>query len=248
MNDWECLPFEHTSPAGLTRFSDADCYKDNKWAIRAVVKENEPKSFMEVGARAAFWDFNKPLLDRLAMDNIPKITIPGGSSLFSTFFKLIKQVLKVQDEDVVQILGTRLGLKSGAGSNLEEFLQLDEACQALDECEKKALTSEQKVLSAEVAQVREFKQHWKERKAKLPSEIAKAKARAAAAKPAAAPKAKGKAKAKAAVAPPPPVPPTLPDDIDEQADMRQFVPPGGYLCGGQTQAMHGVDIFPLMQG
>jgi len=77
MNDWECLPIEHTSPAGLKMFSDVDYYKDHKWAIRAVVKENEPKSFMEVGARAAFWDFNKPLLDRLAMDNIPKITIPG---------------------------------------------------------------------------------------------------------------------------------------------------------------------------
>ena len=189
---------------------------------------------MEVGARAAFWDFNKPLLDRLAMDNIPKIIIPGGSSLFSTLFKIIKQVLKLQDEDVVQIHGTRLDLKSGAGSNLEEFLQLDEACQALDEWEKKALTSEQKVLSAEVAQVREFKQHWKERKAKLPSEIAKAKARAAAAKPAAAPKAKGKTKAKAAVAPPPPVPPTLQEDIDEQADMRQFVPPGGHLWRANT--------------
>ena len=108
--------------------------------------------------------------------------------MFSTLFKIIKQVLRLQDDDVVQMRGNRLDLKSGAGSNLEEFLQLDEACQALDAWEKKALTSEQKVLSAEVAQVREFKQHRKERKAKLPSEIAKAKARAAAAKPAAAPR------------------------------------------------------------
>ena len=84
------------------------------------------------------------------------------------------------------------------------------------------------MISNEVAQVRGFKDSWKAKKAKLPSEVAKAKARAAAAKPAA--KAKGKAKA----APPPPVPPTLPDDIDEQADMRLFVPPGGYLWRANT--------------
>ena len=75
----------------------------------------------------------------------------------------------------MHILGNWLDLKSGAGSNLEEILQLDEACQALDEWEKKALTSDQKVLSAEVVQAREFKEHWKARKAKLPSEIAKGK-------------------------------------------------------------------------
>ena len=96
-----------------------------------------PNVLDEGWCTASLLGFQQATLGQVGQHADTQNIIPTGSNLFSTLFKVVKDVLNLHDEEVVTILGKRLDLKSGAGSNLEEFLQLDEACQALDELEKK---------------------------------------------------------------------------------------------------------------
>lgn len=218
LNAWECMEIKWVSPAGqaakgVTR-SDF-----GSWGVKAEVM-SPPMSLMQAGARSAFWEFDKPLLDKLCQEF--GITVPPGSSIFQTLLAMVSTTLDLEEEAALEILGRRLDVATGAGTNLEDFLELEEAAACLDEGDRKELVEEQRKIATQVSVCRNFKEAWRMKRKDISEAKAKAVAKSSGGR--------GRAKAKAKAVPKRP----LPAGLIDQSQARVLCPPGGHIWRANT--------------
>jgi hypothetical protein len=170
-----------------------------------------------MAAKHAFWNFDKPLLDKIV--DHAGLESPAGSSLCEQLLSMVMQVLQCDEDEGLNVIAVRLDVKSGTGSNLDDFLQLDEAAACLDTFDQKDLKDEQDKISTAVGVCKEFKLAWATKRQAVraaPKGRGKGAGRGGGG---AAAKAKAKARAKM----------KLPVGIIEQSEAKKYAPAGGFV-------------------
>lgn len=225
---------EWRSPLGTSRALDLSRAEVGEWGVVAV-SELPPMSLVQLGARRCFWDFQIPMLRKLA--DYLGVELPCGCDLFGHLWCLVTSILQLGEEATLEIVGRRVGSKgqdAGGDSVLTQILEIEEAVQVLDKDEQMDVKREQERVKSAGLQKKDYTQKFQAKRREVQASKAAASEAAAGAG-----KSRGKGKSKAAAKPkaksePRPVL-RLPEGDLQQVQLRPLCPQGGYIWRGNSQ-------------
>eukprot|EP00928_Gymnodinium_smaydae_P088439 TRINITY_DN72522_c0_g1_i1.p1 TRINITY_DN72522_c0_g1~~TRINITY_DN72522_c0_g1_i1.p1 ORF type:complete len:417 (-),score=95.33 TRINITY_DN72522_c0_g1_i1:108-1358(-) len=177
-------------------------------------------SILHLAAENCFWQLSRASC--LFYARLERLPVPNSASLAEVLFQLLKHLLNLSDDALLDKLHLRLAKWSAQSDFSDELMMVDEAIEVLGDMDHKVIRNEQDRVRSDREDRRDYKTNYEEYVRRI-RPVPKAKA---------VPKGKAKAKAKGAVVPAAaPVGGPLPDVI-EHADAKVFLPLGAFVWRG----------------
>ena len=108
----------------------ADARGKLKPGIRLVILGTVESEMSVVAARKAFWHLGKVQLSQVAKGM--NIALPAGAAIFDMVFEMCKHILKLSEEETLQIVRQRLQEPMCHETTCEALQEIEEAIQVLD--------------------------------------------------------------------------------------------------------------------
>ena len=223
LEEWEAIDISWISHVGQLAVGVPEALHELPWSIRAK-QTTEVQPLKQIAARAAFWTFKQPVLDRFL--TLFDVDVPRGGDLFDFLQALVSHCLHdMEPAAILDLLACRLPVETHLCSNMyEELLMADEGVVGLSPDEQKDIhEAKQKVVECKRA-TSTFSSRFASRMQEVPPLVIAVPA----------PAGRGK-KRKKGPGDDPPGPGRLPPGDLTQASLRDFAPPGCSIWRSNTQ-------------
>lgn len=205
---FEAFPFTWRSPLWLARQSPRMPLEILTGAGVVVEPCGPVEPLLTVACRMGLFNLGLATVSLLAKHL--GIDLPAKKTLFDVLFRVVSEVLKLPDSEVMAVLARRLGAEQMDG--MTALLELDEAYEVLDRDERDACDQMKAQHESARGDAVAFKRAWNEKRDLVLAEPGQGKGRRSRGKPKAAPK-----------------PQTLPPGDLAQANLAPLCPQGGFI-------------------